>query len=218
MSRLLFILVIAVCLFDFTVGPLAGNELSSPPHPRLFNPNEDRVMVWGLPQGQARMWVERVFPNKKGNSPALCIDDLIIQGLFPFPNPTTRTGAFCLGNISMVRAHEFAATVFLSSPWAGEKSEELNAIATCTILVGGGQPPMPGLTALTDPPDLHVITCLSDDTETSLLGQFLTPDLSPGSRVYEFAPNGGGGAWWFVVRIISPIPESIGDLSPQIPR
>lgn len=218
MSRRLFILVIAVFLFLLTVEPFAGDRLSPSTSPKLFNPKEDRVMVWGFPPGQARMWVERVFPNEEVNSPVLCIDDLIIQGIFPFPSPRTRKGVFCLRNISMVGAHEFAATVFLSGPWTEEKSEGPTAIASCTILVEGGQLPMPGLTSLTQPPDLHVVTCLSDETGMSLLGQFLTTDLSPGSRVYEFAPNGGGGALCFVVRAIAPITESISDLSPRVPR
>lgn len=181
------LLVIGTALVPFAVGPVAAQDQDLPNHPMLVNPNEHSVFYTGLPPGQSRVWKERVFPNGMGNTTALCLENLPIQQIFPAAGPAVGGGVFCFGDLTIVGAHEFAAMGFYSGQLRGQ-ARQLLEFPTCRILVAGASTPIPGVatltSSLTSTPRQHVFTC-SDESGTSIKGDFLAPGIEEGADAVE---------------------------------
>ena len=183
MRAFLAALLVMFGLVSFSAAPLSANGENLPNDPKLFDPNEDRILAAGLLPGQTREWKERVFLNDDGNTTALCVEDLTLQQIFPEAGPAVGGGAFCFGEIMIVGANEYAATVFHSEYFPvsdGAIKIPAKKIVNCTLLVKEGTL-IPGVATLTEPPRLHVVTCPSDDGTSPLIGSFFTTIISPGT-------------------------------------
>lgn len=199
--------VIAMFGLVLCAVPPSGAEadgMALPNHPSLLSPDEDRVIVGGLPDGESRVWKERVFSDGDGATTALCVENLILQPIFPAAAPARGEGVLCLANVTVVGLQERTATVYLSG-WLAESSRGLVVQPDCHIFVGDGSVPASVIDSDNDPSREHVFTCDSGDQVPAVSGRFLTPRLEEGTSV-EFSEPG-------VYLMLAPLPGGPGPCS-----
>lgn len=155
------IVLFYVITFSVSLAGAAGN--GPPNHPKLLDPNKDRVIFTGLPPEQTRTWTERVFPNGQGTHTALCIENLTLQRIFPGAAPAVGEGVFCLADITPAGQNEFHAIGFLSGCLRGGKARQLLEFPHCQVLVENGSTTTHAI------PRHHAVTCSSAE---EIPGQF----------------------------------------------
>jgi hypothetical protein len=155
----------------------------------LLSPDKDHVIVGGLPAGENRVWKERVFSDGDGTTTALCVEDLILQPIFPAAAPAHGEGVLCLADVTVVGSQERTATIYLSGRLGG-RSRQVVVRPDCRILVEEERKPVPEVDDDGDQLYLHVFTCRSDGMRATLIGQFLTTGLEEGGLYTSFDSDG----------------------------
>jgi len=165
-----------------------ADDVALPNHPPLLSPDEDRVIVGGLPPGESRVWKERVFSVGERITTAICVEGVTLQPIYPAGAPARGDGVLCLADITEVGPQERTATVYLSGRLA-ESSRRLVVQPDCHIFVGDGDMSVAEIDHEDESPHEHVLTCASGDTLPAVLGRFLSPGLGEGTPV-EFTEPG----------------------------
>ncbi len=151
MRRLLASFIVMFCLVSFTVGPVAATDPGLPNHPKLYNPNEVRILAMGLPQG-TRVWMDVNIPNGNGGIMALCLKYLIAQPIFPAAGPARGGSMFCLANLMVETPFQSKADVHIFNRSTGGSMPHSFVCNDALILIGN-------TTGTTTMPRTLTITC-----------------------------------------------------------
>ena len=192
MKSFLTVLIAIFGLVSFAVGSVAAQDAEALNHPKLFNPNTNRLIAIGLPQGETRAWKSEIIPDDDGDIMGLCLKNLTGQPIFPDTGPAVGGGMFCLADLMPVGPFQFSARVVIPTDQKAPTDSELkkfskkvlkkgsagdSIILKCSIFIENEIFISRGTTS-EEPSRQHVVTCPSENGQASLVAEFSTQSIT----------------------------------------